>query len=162
MVTPNGTFWITKQIKKITRNTVSIFGQQNKQKEEKKREKKLPDSKNRKNTTTQEFSSQWHTCSFNSFVGWEDIGANFSFRKIFIKKTFFVPEKDFKILRLRSHKRKKKFAASKTIFLKRDIIFRFADILAPIYKWSNRKIQDSPFTQVTFFEHMPQQQQKNS
>ena len=71
-----------------------------------------------------------------------------------------MPEKDFKILRLRSHKRRKKFAASKTIFLKRDILFRFADILAPIYKWSNRKIQDSPFTQVTFFEHVPQQQQK--
>ena len=32
--------------------------------------------------------------------------------------------------------------------------------MAPIYKWSNRKIQDSPFTQVTFFEHVPQQQQK--
>ena len=72
-----------------------------------------------------------------------------------------MPEKDFKILRLRSHKRRKKFAASKTIFLKRDIIFRFADILVPIYKWSNRKIQDSPFTQVTFFEHMPQQHQKS-
>ena len=71
-----------------------------------------------------------------------------------------MPEKDFKILRLRSHKRRKKFAASKTIFLKRDIIFRFADIMAPIYKWSNRKIQDSPFTQVTFFEHVPQQQKK--
>ena len=40
--------------------------------------------------------------------------------------------------------------ASKTIFLKRDIIFRFARHMAPIYKWSNRKIQDSPFTQVTF------------
>ena len=70
-----------------------------------------------------------------------------------------MPEKDFKILRLRSHKRRKKFAASKTIFLKRDI-FLFADKLASIYEWSNRKIQDSPFTQVTFFEHVPQQQQQ--
>ena len=73
-----------------------------------------------------------------------------------------MPEKDFKILRLRSHKRRKKFAASKTISLKRDIIFRFADKLAPIYEWSNRKIQDSPFAQVTFFEHVPQQQQKTA
>ena len=84
----------------------------------------------------------------------------FFFQKNIHKKNLFVPEKDFKILRLRSHKRRKKFAASKTIFLKRDIIFLFADKLASIYEWSNRKIQDSPFTQVTFFEHMPQQQQK--
>ena len=32
----------------------------------------------------------------------------------------------------------------------------------PICKWSNKKIQDSPFTQVTFFEHVPQQQQKKT
>ena len=86
----------------------------------------------------------------------------FFFQKNIHKKNLFVPEKDFKILRLRSHKRRKKFAASKTIFLKRDIIFLFADKLASIYEWSNRKIQDSPFTQVTFFEHVPQQQQKNT
>ena len=85
----------------------------------------------------------------------------FFFQKNIHKKNLFVPEKDFKILRLRSHKRRKKFAASKTIFLKRDIIFLFADKLASIYEWSNRKIQDSPFAQVTFFEHVPQQQQKN-
>ena len=74
---------------------------------EKEREK-LPDSKNRKNATNQEFSF-FVTHVFVQFIRrLRRHRRKFFFQKNIHKKTFFVPEKDFKILRLRSDKRKKK------------------------------------------------------
>ena len=111
-----GTFWIAKQIKKKEHETQPLFTDS---KTNKKREKKLPDLKNRKNTTTHEFS--FFLCDIRIHL--RDIRRlqrhwrKFSFQKnIHKEKLFSWRRKTLKYFVLRSHKRKKNLLASKTIF----------------------------------------------